>query len=221
MGQVLIVEGKDGIMLSMLCELRNLPPPVGYETPEKYMQRKTGFVKSSGGYEKALKDFREYLDKPDYERIGLVVDADENGPAARCQSIENLIKERFSEWTGRCAPSPGGVIIQEENLPVIGVWIMPDNQRNGYLEHFVAELIPEGDALWPYAQTVVGQLPECRFPAARDQKALLHTWLAWQETPGLPFGTALSSGILTPESPLADRFIEWFKGVFELSVIHP
>lgn len=129
-----------------------------------------------------------------------MVDADENGPAARCQSIEKLIKDRFPEWTGSCAPSPEGIVIQDNKLPVIGIWIMPDNRRNGYLEHFIAELVPEGDMLWAHAQTVVGQLPDRRFSVAKEQKALLHTWLAWQETPGLPFGTALSSGILTRNS---------------------
>lgn len=216
MAQVLIVEGKDGIFLANLCRLKGLTPPAGYETRQKFMDEKLGFIKQGEGWDNALKTFREYLDNSGYEHIGIILDADENGPEARCQSIEELIKDRFPDWTGSCTPSHEGVVIQEEPLPVIGVWIMPDNQRNGYLEHFVAELIPEGDVLWEHAQTVISKLPERRFSDVKEQKALLYTWLAWQATPGLPFGTALTAKLLNPNSPLADSFIAWFRRVFEL-----
>lgn len=217
MAQALIVEGNDGIFLSNLCKERGLAPPVGYETPKKFMDERAGFIKQAGGLENVLHTFRQTLNSTSFRQIGIIMDANDAGPLFRCQRIEEIIKKRYPGWQGSCIPSPKGTIIKESNLPVIGVWIMPDNQNNGYLEHFVADLIPEGDALWDHAQMVVAQLPEKRFSGVREQKALLHTWLAWQETPGLPFGTALSSGILTPESLLADRFIEWFKEVFELS----
>lgn len=218
MAQVLIVEGKDGIFLANLCRLKGLPAPAGYETPQKFMDEKSGFIKQGEGWDKALRTFREYLDNPAYERIGIILDANETGPENRSRQIEAVIREKFPDWKGRVKLSDNGFVSEDDELPlIIGIWIMPDNRSNGYLEHFIAELIPEGDTLWDYAQTIVGELPDRRFPAAREQKALLHTWLAWQETPGLPFGTALSSGILTPESPLAGRFIEWFQRTFELA----
>jgi len=218
MAQVLIVEGKDGIFLANLCKMRGLPAPKGYETPQKFRDEKSGFIKQSGGIDNALRTFREYLDNPSFDRIGLILDANNEGPEARCRSVEAAIKSRFPEWEGQCIPSPEGIVIESEALPVIiGIWIMPDNHSAGYLEHFVAGLIPGEDTLWPHAQNVVDELPDHRFTSPKTQKAYLHTWLAWQETPGLPFGTALSAGLLNPNSPLADRFIEWFQRTFELA----
>ncbi len=43
----------------------------------------------------------------------------------------------------------------------------------------------------------------------------LYTWLAWHETPGRPFGTAMTSRVLDPASPRADAFVAWFKALFE------
>lgn len=45
----------------------------------------------------------------------------------------------------------------------------------------------------------------------------MHTWLAWQEHPGMPFGTAMDIGFLDHQAGLAQRFTAWFTQVFTLS----
>jgi len=48
--------------------------------------------------------------------------------------------------------SPNGFVFEEKNVPTIGLWVMPDNVKNGYLEHFVAELIEEDCSdIWQFS----------------------------------------------------------------------
>ena len=54
------------------------------------------------------------------------------------------------------------------------------------------------------------------FIAARRQKAQVHTFLAWQEPPGLRFGIAIGSGALDPHAVGAGPFVDWFRRVYEL-----
>lgn len=216
MKQILIVEGKDAIVLSKLCKLRSLPPPTGYSNPEKYQ---TEFVRESGGIDNALLNFEEALGQ-EFGNIGLVVDANDNGPDSRWAKIKSILSGYFSEETLKAiAPKPEGIVVQEQGLPSVGIWIMPDNQSPGYLEHFVAGMIPDGDKVWGFAEITVGQLEReefCRFKAAKHQKALVHTWLAWQEEPGKPFGTALESKYLDANAPAVEPFLKWMKRTFQL-----
>jgi hypothetical protein len=55
----------------------------------------------------------------------------------------------------------------------------------------------------------------CRFTEIKSQKAILHSWLAWQETPGLPFGTALRAGYFNKEKETIKPFLNWIEKTFE------
>lgn len=45
----------------------------------------------------------------------------------------------------------------------------------------------------------------------------IHTWLAWQEEPGKPFGIALKAGYFDHQSPAADHFVDWFTQTFQFA----
>ncbi len=215
MKQILIVEGNDAVVLFKLCEMHNLPLPVGFSKDNI-----SKFVRSAGGFERAVAALRDRLDDPDFTNIGIVVDANDKGPDSRWGKIKSILAAYFSEDTLMpLAPKPEGVIVQESGLPNVGIWIMPDNQNPGYLEHFVAGMIPSGDKVWGFAETTVGQLETkdfCKFKPVKRQKALVHTWLSWQEEPGKPFGTALESKYLDANAPVVAPFLEWMKRTFRL-----
>ncbi len=94
--------------------------------------------------------------------------------------------------------------------------MMPDNTNRGTLETFLKRLVPEGNLWWLHAATATAEAQRLGAPlASKDQdKGALHAWLAWQEKPGLPFGTALSAQILGHESPEALGFVAWFSRLF-------
>src|SRR5688572_4123231 len=59
------------------------------------------------------------------ERIGIVIDADED-LNARWQSVSSILEK--AKYTNLpVLPSENGTIIKQEFLPTFGVWIMPDN----------------------------------------------------------------------------------------------
>ena len=49
-----------------------------------------------------------------------------------------------------------------------------------------------------------------------SDKAVLHTWLAWQQVPGLPYGTAMRARYFRDDSPAAQAFVSWFRTVFSI-----
>jgi hypothetical protein len=218
MAQKLIVEGSDAIALAKLCQLRGLKPPVGYESPEKFRQE---FVASGGGYDKTLDLLRMAINQADLSNIGIIVDANEVGAAARWHAIRNVLSEKYSEQTlVQTDLQQGAKVLQESDLPTVGVWIMPDNTTNGYLEHFLAGLVPTSEELWTHANLVLKNLFDQDFneiTPAKSGKALLHTWLAWKKDPGKPFGQAVDSKYLNIDASPVDLYLEWFKATFKLS----
>ena len=219
MAQQLIVEGNDAIAIANLLKKRNLPPPEGYGEPKRFENE---FVKRAGGVDKITKTLNEALLNATLTNIGVIVDANEVGASKRWENLKSLLVEKI-EYTSleRIENYGTGKIIKDGNL-TIGIWIMPDNQNNGYLEHFLVSLISSDDRILPFAQQQMQQLKFQGLQAFSDvkaQKALLHTWLAWQKEPGKPFGQAAELGYFDVNSPVLDDFEQWFKATFQLSAL--
>lgn len=102
----------------------------------------------------------------------------------------------------------------------VGVWLMPNNRRDGKLEDFLRDLVEERDLLLPYAEEAATHAKEelgAGFSANDADKAVLHTWLAWQKEPGLPYGTAMRARFFGDDSPAAQAFVSWFRAVFKIA----
>lgn len=216
MAQRLIVEGNDAIVLSVLCHKRGLSPPVGYESDTKF---KKEFVKNSGGYQKTLRDLEESLTDTNLTNIGIIVDANDTGAVSRWQTIRAILAKKYTEASlSQADRLPGTKIVQEEKMATVGVWIMPDNVGNGYLEHFLTGLVPD-EPLWAHTVGVIDNLRQedfCELTPSKIGKAALHTWLAWKKEPGKPFGQALESQYFDANSPSVQPFLDWFKDTFDL-----
>lgn len=148
--------------------------------------------------------------------IGVVVDADLD-IAARWQSLRNILTN--SGYAGvPTKPGAGGTIVEHEEKPRVGIWIMPDNTLPGKVEDFVALLVPPDDSLWKRAELNVQQIPEAerRFIENAFIKAHIHTWLAWQEYPGLPMGQAITRRYLNSNAPHALQLLDWLRRLFNL-----
>jgi hypothetical protein len=149
--------------------------------------------------------------------LGLVIDANADC-AARWQALrDRLVAAGYQgvpdvpSLTGTMLPAPENTL-----LPRVGVWIMPDNQSQGMLEDFLRFLIPAGSRLFEHVQASVSAIPEAdrRFDLHDEPKALIHTWLAWQEEPGLPYGTAIKARYLDSGVPPVDLLVSWLKNLF-------
>ncbi len=152
--------------------------------------------------------------------LGVIIDAD-NEPMNHWMKIRDWFERAGREILLPKEPQLGGVVVQlPKRRSRIGIWMMPDNHSAGCLEHFLEKLIPVEDAYWPYAQEVTGEAEKRGAPFGRNKnnnkrkKAEIHTWLAWQEDPGQPFGIALTREVFHYVSPESTQFLAWFRRLF-------
>lgn len=156
--------------------------------------------------------------------LGIVLDADFNLHGKWMALRNRLLEVGFPESIVDTQPSQNGAIIRNEDMPTVGIWLMPDNTLEGELEHFLELLVPRKDdnPLWSRVlETLDDMPPEDSFPAyvkrfkEQDRrKALIHTWLAWQEEPGKPLGQALTARYFDAHAPHALVFINWIRQLF-------
>jgi hypothetical protein len=199
---VLLVEGRDDLYVCQEVFSANSVPPCCE-------------VKEHSGSDDLLSAFPLYVENASYSRVGIVVDADEN-ISARWDGIRNILT-----GLGYQVPrvvDPGGTLVLApgEDGPPAGVWIMPDNWVSGILENFIRFLVPDEDLLLAHAETCVdGIATETRrFPEVRRPKALIHTWLAWQEEPGSPLGLAIKKQYLDARREHGGRLAAWCRRLF-------
>ena len=119
-----------------------------------------------------------------------------------------------------------GYIGRVEGYPhPFGVWLMPDcASDHKKLEDLIKTLIPNNHPLKLFAETTThgaakivddanalasGEVVWKRFTASDTIKAVVRTWLAWQNEPGVAFGAALNSKILGHDSAEARAFLDW------------
>ena len=106
------------------------------------------------------------------------------------------------------APNTDGVL-------KVGVWLMPDNEKPGELEGFLAALVPPCDDVWELAQRYVEQVPSDQI--SKPAKARIHAWLAVR-TVGGRLGTSISAGA---SGPSGQELLRSFAGRVGLSGASP
>jgi hypothetical protein len=224
MAQKLLVEGDTDIhFITHLCMGKGLRAPKGYENETAY---KKDFVTIAGNKSKLKAELKLLLKKPDsdIQNLGIVLDADsetENAVLDAWTAIKNILQANGYRDLPN-SPTVKGFVIAQSGKPKIGVWIMPDNQTNGFLEDFYAQLIAPNDIFWQKAVDITeGYVKngENRFRPVALSKAKVHTWLAWQAQPELPIGLSVSAypKLLNLNLPLVDDFVEWFQNIFDIT----
>ena len=199
-GGRLIVEGKDDyLVIKRLCEKRCLTLDIDIRPSEGYLNARDAF-------EVSLKD-------SEIDRLGIVADADTD-ILSRWNSLRDiLIKAGYGVGV---QPDSHGCIVHDsaKMVPYVGVWIMPNNTIPGILEDFIGFLVPEDDALMNYSVQTVENLPEKRFRESYRSKAIIHTWLAWQNEPGTPLSAAITKNYLDCDKECVRSFIGWLNCLF-------
>ena len=210
----LLVEGKnDQHVIWALCEQYNIPETFKVQLPEQ----------GTEGVEALLEGLLLKLKEENLRILGLVVDADQDLPA-RWQSIrDRLIASDYPKADIPDLPRVEGWVYQPADpfLKRVGVWVMPNNQLPGMLEDFAAMLMPEDDNLRPKAEEILREIEReglNRYGEIHHAKALIHTWLAWQETPGMPMGQAITAQVLRRESAIAQVFADWLQQLFQAEI---
>ena len=159
------------------------------------------------------------LKRPGLEALGIVLDANDSFEG-RWAHIQQLFRPAFPRIVDTM--EPGGMITKSDSGLHFGVWIMPDNRSRGMLETFLAYLVPDNsEAVWQEAASASdkARIAGAPFKDCHTDKARIHTWLAWQDPPGRPFGEALKTKCLDPSVPQAEAFARWFIKLYGLESI--
>lgn len=165
-------------------------------------------------------EFKNKLKATNYlKKLWVLVDAD-----ADCGSRWQMLRDKLIEHGGydvtpkTALPKDGAIFKPKDAYDItVGVWVMPDNEHPGMLEDFVASLVCEGDTLIGIASDVVENLDAERekhpslFKAVHTSKAKIHTWLAWQDPPGISVGTAILKHRISTDAPLCEAFVAWLE----------
>ncbi len=209
--KLLIVEGiDDKYVISRLLQRRK----INYQQFE---------IHDAGGIKPSLNTFSIAIKSGNYENIGIVVDADTD-LLKRWQDIKNILTIEGYKQIPQNPNSKGTIIVDaKEELPTVGIWIMPNNKTTGMLEDFISFLVPTDDELLPIAQNQINEIIKAgknRFSQAHKSKAIIHTWLAWQEMPGTQLGKAITYRFIKSQQYILDDgkasdFINWLQALFK------
>lgn len=213
----LLVEGTtDSYFFSHLFVKRGL-----YEKPKDQVVPKGFGITAKGSYSEIKSGLAEELKIQHLDIIGIVVDADESLDK-RWKDLRTHVQSLgYSDIPEK--PDPQGSILETEGKKRLGIWLMPDNEINGILEHFIAWMVKDKDAnpVWRHVEHSINTLPKNPiFPVFDEKdlaKAQLSTWLAWQKEPGHPIGLAVTKNYVNAGAESADPFIDWIKRLFQLS----
>lgn len=174
-------------------------------------------VKNLGNVDELLVSIPTELRGSDLEAVGVIVDADTD-MNSRWQSIRDQIISVGYQSVPIQPVADGTILDPPEGtlLPKVGIWIMPDNRTDGILEDFLRFLVRPPNDLFDHVEASVAAIPQelQRFKDLDKIKAVIHTWLAWQEDPGKPYGTAITAGFLDPNVAEVDTLVSWLKRLF-------
>ena len=152
--------------------------------------------------------------------LGAVLDADaDTGVEARLQSIRHSLESAYD--VPDVFPPEGLIIKAKETradrhrLPVIGVWLMPDNVRDGIFEDLLcAAMSQESES---YISKVLDKAKDDQMAAFSDAerpKAIVRTHIAWQNPKTKNLGEAISAKQFDNLIPACQPFMDWLKRLF-------
>lgn len=155
--------------------------------------------------------------EPGLQALGILVDADDHLDA-RWEQVRKRCLKLAPDFPKELPPA--GLIHPVPNGPRIGVWIMPDNQTRGMLETFLALLVPgDGDPLVDFAADACRSAKQdhgATFGDTHEDKARIHTYLAWLDPPGRQLHVAVLARALDARLPLGLAFARWFMELFQI-----
>lgn len=200
--KILLVEGKtDCHVILALCNYCKIPETFG--------------IYQCGGDLEVLKRLNALILQPDPpERIGVILDADYGNIESRWEQVREKLKNYSFSIPKQ--PVPDGTIVEGgEDIPIVGIWLMPDNQKSGLLEDFLMPMMP-AKAIEAATTCVENakSIGVASFKESHKSKAVIHTYLSWQDEPGRPLGQSITSLVLQPDTELAETFVSWLKRLF-------
>ncbi len=127
----------------------------------------------------------------DVKRLGFIRDAEDDAKGAFDSFKEILIRNRLT------SASAAGTV-QSDDLPHLGIWIMPDNRSPGSIETLCWNLIPQDDQRRTCTESFIEclrtTLPPNSLPK-RIEKTKVQAYLGSRDKPLRETGRAAQAGV--------------------------
>ena len=204
---LLIVEGKDELhVVSRISE--------SYDILENFK------IEVSGSNDQAIDKFISSIFASDFNKVGVLLDFEPN------QNVWGKLYNGLQSYkpyykTIPHDPLEGGVIVEANGTNKLfdnfGIWLMPNNKDKGTLENFLLSVVNSGNVQIAFAEETLKELEKRGlddYKPVHRNKALIHTYLAWQENPGAPYGTALKQKAFDIEHPDVQALANWLRQLF-------
>lgn len=129
----------------------------------------------------------------------------------------HLYTAGYKQQTRPIKATAGLIFEHSDGLPDVGLWIMPNNFDNGFLEDFIKKsLLGTEKSLFHLAARAVDELPmPKKFKAHHLSKAEVATYMAWQANPGQGMHGTIGGKLLDFNKGLGKQFIDWLNKVYK------
>lgn len=157
--------------------------------------------------------------------LGAVLDADQSetegtgdgGIRSRVRSLQGRLGKFYAipdEFPEEGLILPPTEEIDQDRLPILGIWLMPDNVRDGIFEDLLrAAMAPESEK---YISAVVDQAKKDGMTGFREverPKAIVKTHIAWQDPNKKNLGEAIEAHF-DNLVPACKPFLDWLERLF-------
>jgi hypothetical protein len=151
--------------------------------------------------------------------LGAVLDADpDTGVKARLQSITDRLQSAY-DMPGTFPPEglilhPKATHPSHDRLPIIGIWLMPDNVRDGIFEDLCRSAMPKKSE--EYISQVVDKAKidgVAGFREVERSKVIVKTHIVWQDPNMKNLGEAINAHFENL-GPACRGFLNWQKRLF-------
>lgn len=216
--KTLVVEGiTDKFFFEYLCKKNNFDVNISVETPSNILN--SGYNTKQGVFN-ILQILIKQLADSSIERIGIIIDCDYIKDGGGVTNVINQIHSKIKDY-GYSSPyktftNNTGIYFEGENdLPKLGVWIMPNNKDEGMLENWLLDLpsLQEQQFL-QYVKQIISEIPNPKFSKIHEAKAITNTWLAWQTKPTQDFSSLFKSNLIDEQHKNYTYWLDWMREIF-------
>lgn len=219
---VLIVEAEgDRGFFEQVCKSLQLNPDIKVSRPKDYQIDYENILRD--GKQGALKLLDNLLpelldNEAPTKRLAIIIDADyESEQGLGCQKTIEQVCERVKAFGFFPEQNQtfGLSFKHRDGVAEFGLWVLPNNQKEGELEDFIKECIANDEQLWfRHAVEVIDGVPNPKFGSNDRIKAQVNTWLAWQKPPGHGLYFSVRNNLLDTHHPLFKEMQDWLKQIF-------
>ncbi len=147
------------------------------------------------------------------ERLGIIIDMDSEGKNPFAHNIRLIENSLNGEFTLNQADVSQGLFFENDDFNPIGLWLMPNNQGEGYLETWIENCITDKDGShFNTAKDFVNGFNHIQ--PAGITKAKVYTWLAIQDKPRNDLRQVLNKNLIDNESTDYQNFKHWLTRTF-------